>query len=148
MNTSKKLQYLILRQLEWWLRKTWKFTLKSFEIAEILNFIKKWEKQPDCLYVADCEKKILDAIDKDTSDIQIKPFLRDIEKWNAPENFDIIICYNVIQRLNNPNTGLISIIDSLPSEGIVSLDMGKLELNLTEIWLSKIWNNLYQKKKS
>ncbi len=142
----KKIQHLIINQFESFLRKTWKFKLKSFEIAEVLNLIKKSGKEPKYLYVADCEKRILDILEDDSSDIKLKPLLWNIENWKAEEKFDIVICYNVIQRLNNKEEGLKSVVDSTTNNWIISLDMWKFDLNLEEFWLTKISDNLYQKQ--
>ncbi len=90
--TSSKIGSMI----ESWLRKTWLFSLESYETQEIHNAFEQQGRKPS-IVVTDIELKVIQAVRDKYPDIE--GHVIDITKSIISDSFDVIFCNNVLQRM-------------------------------------------------
>lgn len=146
--TLGRIKYLLIRQIEALLRKSWIFDLEIFEIDDFLqtfgdsDFL--WN-----IYVADIENKVLESVNEKYWDKKnIQTINIDLSNEWFKFNFDVVICYNVLQRMDNWENGLNSMVESLNEWWLISMDAKQLnpqtDILLKKLLFQKIWDNLYR----
>lgn len=147
-NVLDRVKYLLIRQIEAIFRKSGIFELEIFEVDDFLEVF--WDTNILWnLYVADIEDKVLDSIkNKYWEDRNIKTIKIDLsDKWFTMK-FDVVVCYNVLQRINNLADGLDNINNSLNQWWVMSIEASdlneKVNCLLEGRWFKKMWKNIYK----
>ena len=145
LSKKQKIAKLIIHQFESLIRKTNKFTLKSFETEEIINELA--DLNPVLFKIYDIHEKVLRTILLDGYPMEIRRIIMDVCKEKFSETSDIVFAYNIIQRTEDPLKTFENIISHVKENGLLSLDIGKhLKINYENLPLKKISNNLFQKQ--
>lgn len=122
MGRGTKVWKYLLHQVESGLRKTNLFSLRSYEVEEVVQMFVDLE--PSAIYVVDKEPKVLEATPARDGIYSVKS---DIASQPLPYGGDIVICYNTVQRSENPEDAFDHVCRAVNPGGLLSIDTGYFE---------------------
>jgi len=139
----KRMNYGLVKIAESVLRKTGIFNLETFETEEIIDSFR--DLNPRKVYIVDIESKVIDAVRKkilpQKPNMSLEFGLIDVSREQLPHTGDIILAYNVLERVENKDYAVSSIANAVNGGGLLSTTF---DITIPEF--KKIDEGLYLKK--
>lgn len=116
--SGQKRQYFLFHQLESLFRKSRLFKLKCFELDDLLSVF--GSDAPGSISILDIEPLVLDSL-KRSYGSRINTIQADLSTEISDVRADVVICYNTVQRVPDPQQALKNITGFLRPNGLLSM---------------------------